>query len=267
MSTSLRKRYQQASPDQVKAVAAAGICIGAILSIIVAAAVDDWSKWCSVDKAVCEITGLWEECSDNFGSQYLCTDTSGKQYGAVRAFVVLSVPAALACIYMAYKVAKKPVEIDYFRFLWYACGISEVLFGMVAMILYMSITISAGEPHVRYGPGFAFLIVAWILAVGNVLCAASIGPGGLAGVCGRRVRRGADLLTADERTDGEFDNNSMVLSPRGNSARQLSLDVPSIMGGRSERPMSVDVRAVSVDNASQHQPSRGPLRPLDDPHK
>ena len=40
-----------------------------------------------------------------------------------------------------------------------------------------------------------------------MLSCAAIGPGGLRGVCDRRIRRGQDLLTPDEREEGEYDSD------------------------------------------------------------
>ena len=71
------------------------------------------------------MAGLWEECSDNLTKKYLCEDTSGTQYGAVRAFMVLTVPAAAASILIARKVYKDPSEISYYRVIWYATSLCE----------------------------------------------------------------------------------------------------------------------------------------------
>ena len=113
--------------------------------------------------------GLWEECSDNLTKQYLCegmippypvvgrnvrhatqasiyADTSGTQYGAVRAFMVLSVPAAGASALIAYKVAKDPTEIDYFRVLWYATSISESASARLCIVVH-SLSLWCDRPH------------------------------------------------------------------------------------------------------------------------
>lgn len=114
------------------------------------------------------------------------------------------------------------------------------------MTLYMSITIAAGEPHVRYGAGFGFLVFAWILASGNVLCCASIGPGGLRGVCGRRVRRGQDLLTEGER-DGVEEGRRSPRSP--------TMTPPSARANSRQLSMEVDHSAVTAPAAPLRSPS------------
>ena len=106
---------------------------------------------------------------------------------------------------------------------------ASALLGLVAMVLYMVITVSAGDPHTRYGPGFAFAVLSWILALGNFLCASVISPGlrqSCACCSGQTLERGDDLLTEDER-DAYLPSNTPPSSPPNpvRSPRQGSLQV------------------------------------------
>ena len=84
------------------------------------------------------------------------------------------------------------------------------------MTLYLSVTIKAGESHIHYGFGFVFCVLAWIISIGNVVGCASVGPGGIRGVCDRRIRRGPNLLTLDEQDEAaSYDSDdSYGRSPR-----------------------------------------------------